>query len=67
MTSLRFAAQADRPVLDNDLDILLVESGQLGGDADFLVGLAELHIGSSEAAREAAKQRLSEVTEDIIE
>src|SRR3546814_3995970 len=57
----------DIAVLDGDIDVLLVETGKFGGNADLRVGLAKLDMRPGKVTADTAEAGYAEAAEDIVE
>src|SRR3546814_13240768 len=57
----------DIAVLDGDIDVLLVETGKFGGNADLRVGLAKLDMRPGKVTADTAEAGYDEAAEDLVE
>src|SRR3546814_2205880 len=54
-------------LLDGYIDVLLVETGKFGGNADLRVGLAKLDMRPGKVTADTAEAGYAEAAEDIVE
>src|SRR3546814_17367990 len=52
---------------DGDIDVLLVETGKFGGNADLRVGLAKLDMRPGKVTADTAEAGYAEAAEDIVD
>lgn len=66
-TPIYIVTDGQRPLLNIEVDLLLVEAGQLDGDLDLSVGLSKLDSGPRKVAVEASNGWHAEAAEDVVE
>jgi hypothetical protein len=67
LLALLLAADRQQVVGQRELDVLLVDPGQLGGERELLVGLADVEAEIHALARPAAQAAAREVVEQPVD